>query len=56
MTALLASTDQFYWKTLTRLLVILRGLGRKKGHQFIDVLHYFSIFVYFMVALQWHFP
>ena len=30
MTALLVSADQFYWKTLTRLLVVLCGLDRKK--------------------------
>lgn len=32
LTALLASTDHFYWKTLTRLLVVLRSLQIKKGH------------------------
>jgi hypothetical protein len=30
MAALLVNTDQFYWKTLPRLLVILRSLGIKK--------------------------
>lgn len=30
LTGLLANTDQFYWKTLTRLLVVLRSLDRKK--------------------------
>jgi hypothetical protein len=30
MTGLLVNTDHFYWNSLTRLLVILRSLGRKK--------------------------
>ena len=38
MTGLLVNADQLYWKTLTRLLVVLRGLGIKKGHQFMGVL------------------
>jgi hypothetical protein len=38
MTGLLADTDHFYWKALTRLLGILRSLGDKKGHQCMGVL------------------
>jgi hypothetical protein len=30
MTGLLVNTDHFYWKALTRLLVVLRSLGIKK--------------------------
>lgn len=38
MTGLLVSADLFYWKCLTRLLVILRGSGIKKGHWIMSVL------------------